>query len=200
MKIKATNPALNNNLNLLQSATLTNNTLSPLLNTEDRAKTVNAILLDMAFMGTTSLTPQQLSTLQGIAAECPYTEGTAVYDARVLVAPYDSTDYLNVCETDYNMENNGRIMKQDEIRTIIEESILEIYPNPTDDILYIKVHDNIETELNVFIYDMTGRLLIEKTNKIGFFEVSVGHLPMGMYSVKIRTGNTVYNRKILINR
>ncbi|MBL1180501.1 MAG: T9SS type A sorting domain-containing protein [Bacteroidetes bacterium] len=200
VKTIATNPALNNNLNLLQSATLTNNTVSPLLNTEDRAKTVNSILLDMAFAGTTSLTPQQLSTLQGIAAECPYTEGTAVYDARVLIAPYDSTDYLNICETEYNFENNGRFMQQDEKRAINEKPIFEIYPNPTDDILYIKAHDSTETGLNVFIYDMTGRLLIEKTNKSGFFEVSVGHLPMGMYSVKIRTGNTVYNRKILINR
>lgn len=200
VKTIATNPALNNNLNLLQSAKTTNSAVSPLLNTEDRAKAVNSILLDMAFAGTTLLTSQQLSILQGIAAECPYTEGTAVYDARVLVAPYDSTDYLNVCETEYSIENNGRFMQQDEKRSINEKSIFEIYPNPTDDILYIKAHDSTETGLNVFIYDMTGRLLIEKTNKIGFFEVSVGHLPMGMYSIKIRTGNTVYNRKILINR
>lgn len=204
VKTIATNPALNNNLNLLQSASATNSTVSPLLNTEDRAKTVNSILLDMAFMSTTSLTPQQLSTLQAIAVECPYTEGTAVYDARVLVAPYDSTDYLNVCETEYNIENNGRFMQQEnkQKNDVANEERIEIFPNPANDILNVVVETNSENDISISIYNLEGQLEIEEiyNNKKEIIQIDLSDLPMGMYIVKIRTDNVVVNKKIIINK
>lgn len=202
VKTIATHPDLNNNLNLLQSAAFTNSTVSPLLNTEDRAKIVNTILLDMAFMGTTSLTPQQLSTLQGMAAECPYTEDTAVYDARVLVAPYDTTDYLNVCETEYNFENNGRFMQQDNKHKndVASEERIEIYPNPANDVLY--VHNSTKnTNLQIEIHNIFGQLVmllkIENNKNI---QISIIDLPAGLYTIKIKNNNSLWSNKFIIYR
>ena len=40
----------------------------------------------------------QIAILQNIAQKCPYTDGAAVYYARVLLMPYDSTEYFDECE------------------------------------------------------------------------------------------------------
>lgn len=203
VKIYAINPALNNNLNLLQSAAFTNSTVSPLLNTEDRAKTVNSILLDVAFVGTSVLTPQQLSILQGIAAECPYTEGTAVYDARVLVAPYDSTEYENSCETEYYIENNnGRMMQQNAKQdndAVSDEERIGIYPNPADEVLNIIVNTSKEINIQIEIFSITGQLVLSKCINSSILQINIKELPAALYTVRIRTDRIILNKKLVIN-
>ncbi len=204
MKITATNPALNNNLNLLQSATLTNNTLSPLLNTEDRAKTVNAILLDMAFMGTTSLTPQQLSTLQSIATLCPFEDGMAVYQARMLLQPYDSSYYINFCET--YVDNNMRISTpSDEEENPLPqfgEVQFSVFPNPTAGEVNVayKLVDN-KSHAQVMLYNCIGEVVYSHTiaGITGNVRISTQHFASGVYLLRIEGyEGLLYSEKLVV--
>ena len=58
----------------------------------------------------------------------------------------------------------------------------QMYPNPANDLLTIKVQDGLEGELK--IYDMQGKLLMIE-NLLGSDQVSITDLSVGMYIVQI---------------
>lgn len=78
------------------------------------------------------------------------------------------------------------------------ESNLKIYPNPTDDQLFLDYDGNIPDGLNLILVDIMGKViydirLIEAKNSI-----SLGDLPDGVYFVKVKTpSGEVTSRTIL---
>ncbi|MDD2635373.1 MAG: T9SS type A sorting domain-containing protein [Bacteroidales bacterium] len=68
---------------------------------------------------------------------------------------------------------------------------IKIYPNPLIDQLHI---ETVEKEINVKIYNLQGKLMLEaKNNK----NVSVSHMPAGIYILKIITNKHIYSQKII---
>jgi endoglucanase len=72
------------------------------------------------------------------------------------------------------------------------EQNAKIYPNPTSDILKVPVLDATERTMDVELYDMTGRTVINKSFETsenqGFVEVNVSKLQTGTYLVKAKQG------------
>jgi hypothetical protein len=64
------------------------------------------------------------------------------------------------------------------------------YPNPVTKILYLTSPD-----LNVEIYDLKGRLLLNKENQN---EIDLTGINTGLYVIRIRKNNDVISRKLLI--
>jgi hypothetical protein len=64
------------------------------------------------------------------------------------------------------------------------------YPNPATKILYLTSPD-----LNVEIYDLKGRLLLNKENQN---EIDLTGINTGLYVIRIRKNNDVISRKLLI--
>lgn len=65
-----------------------------------------------------------------------------------------------------------------------EKNKLFLYPNPADDHLIIK---NFEQNLEIRIYDLSGKLLINY--KLENEQVDISKLPNGFYTIKIRLNN-----------
>lgn len=55
--------------------------------------------------------------------------------------------------------------------------LVKIFPNPTQNILYI---ENAETE-RLHLYSMDGSLLLSAQIQNGNTQINIGHLPMGNY-------------------
>jgi len=75
---------------------------------------------------------------------------------------------------------------------------LNIYPNPATDIFYIK--DDIGVEGEVKLYDMSGKLVMQKSAILVGEGLKLGALPSGMYLVVAQSGSTTFHQKLLINR
>lgn len=69
-------------------------------------------------------------------------------------------------------------------------TIVSITPNPTSSNFKIEV--NGETIEKVEVYNSIGEILLEKNNAI----ISIEHLPVGVYFVKIQTNKGFYSSKI----
>ena len=74
----------------------------------------------------------------------------------------------------------------------IEESKLEIYPNPTSGIINL---DNNGEVLNITIYDINGRIVVEHEN-YSLQQLNISELNNGIYFMKI---NNLYTQKIIKN-
>jgi len=73
------------------------------------------------------------------------------------------------------------------------ENSLKIYPNPTDNILFIKGNKN---SINISIYNMLGKEVLSKMNTNN---IDVNVLPKGVYIIKISDDVGQINRKFIKN-
>jgi Secretion system C-terminal sorting domain len=74
------------------------------------------------------------------------------------------------------------------------ESIVDSYPNPVKDVLNVRVHTG-ETA-TVAIVSSTGQVFFKGTMK-GETSVAMGHLPDGLYILKVQSSGRSVTRKIL---
>ena len=91
----------------------------------------------------------------------------------------------NYCVELYNYCDLGWPIDLDEL-----SGELVIYPNPTENILYLKGINDFQAD----IYDMTGQLVISKTN---VNQIDMSGLSTGIYNLSLTyKGNTINQRVI----
>lgn len=132
-----------------------------------------------------------------IASQCPYEYGPAVYVARALLAPVDTTQYLNVCESiDVPSQKSAETM------SFYNEQIdynIQLYPNPANDKIKIIVESISEEGLYTYqLFDLEGSKLT--IVRMGIYnnaeQMDVSTLKEGIYILSVTTaeGNTMHKR------
>lgn len=81
-----------------------------------------------------------------------------------------------------------------DISKISIETKLEIYPNPSNDILYIKSSDL--SEMTIVLYDMLGNIVYENVSVDIENKLDLKSLKSGVYQLKISQGNSSEIRAI----
>lgn len=88
------------------------------------------------------------------------------------------------------------------LKEIKSDSDLLIYPNPTNEILNIKLKQNVfDAGYKISITDITGRKLIEKlvVEKTGEVTINLKELSPGTYFVAIKGDSKILTEKIIIH-
>jgi hypothetical protein len=85
--------------------------------------------------------------------------------------------------------SNAQLSIEDEML----DNSLKIFPNPTEDILFIKGNENL---MSVSIYNMLGKEVLSKMNSNN---IDVKVLPKGVYIIKISDNVGQINRKFIKN-
>ena len=95
----------------------------------------------------------------------------------------------------YDTGNNMRKASQADIASVFEETTgLKLYPNPNNGSFDVTLGKEINGNINVEVYDISGKV-IYKDNKQGItFNISVPNLLSGMYIVRLSSGD--YNETI----
>lgn len=104
----------------------------------------------------------------------------------------DSIGYLLAGNNMYKTVNGGVFLKVSELT----DKKFEIYPNPTNNSLNIKVEGNIDIR-KIQLYSANGKLIKEfKTNKLN---LDVSQVVSGNYFLTLTIENRVYTKQIVIN-
>ena len=136
-----------------------------------------------------------------------------------VIAAGNSTDVSEYEMKDYDVEEkgvyyyrlkqvdlNGNYSYSNTISITLEGSEREqisLYPNPAVDKFTIDVEVSKDSEVEVSIWDATGKLILgnvlNEELEAGSYqkEIDIRSLPAGMYNVKVTIENTVYNKKLL---
>lgn len=183
--------------NLLTQAQNLNNGIAPVLPSDSALKSFNNVYMVFA-QNDSLINNNHLSTLRNIAALCPYTHGTAVYQARALLAKYDTTYYYNGCEvalpppgTGGNRQMNVSVSSPFDIHTYV-------YPIPAKD--FIGVVSN-KTGSELYLYDISGRLILKEILNASPQIISTENLEEGIYIYKIVYDNVlIKSDKLVIKR
>lgn len=71
-------------------------------------------------------------------------------------------------------------------------------PNPTRNIVQLKINGQINRKLNYLLTDMNGKVLMKATISNSVTPINLGNLSQGMYSLKIAEGEkTIQSFKII---
>lgn len=193
-----------NNASLCNQATqATLIAVSPGNNIEQNRRDVLDICIGNILNGITQPNPQQIAILQNIAQKCPYTDGAAVYYARVLLMPYDSTEYFDECEiVSFGGERMGFFEDVNENQNngfINTETEIELFPNPAQTELNISIIGNYDN-VHFYLYNVLGEVVISnKIANIGLTKINLSNVIPGIYMYSIKTnGQIVKGGKLII--
>ncbi len=113
----------------------------------------------------------------------------------------------NLCITDGSTVNLSCVDGQSEEFVAGNEPFsMDIFPNPVNDILTIQIHSSgkAATNWNVHIFDMQGRLLMQKffVNGDGLHQrIDISSLPVGSYAILVQNADGEFSdQKVLIKQ
>ncbi len=75
---------------------------------------------------------------------------------------------------------------------------LNIYPNPTKGILNIELGNAENTYMNVFVYDVFGKLIYQTQETNIKTQIDLSKLPQGLYAVKVETNNHSQTQRVVV--
>lgn len=85
------------------------------------------------------------------------------------------------------------LAKVDDLNTDLS---MRIYPNPAYDILNIQMQEKNSESENLFIFDISGRLILSKKFN-NSTSININSLSQGFYILKINSGDKTYTQKII---
>ena len=172
------------------------------------------------YQGTGSLTFLENLQLLILAHQCPFTDGSVVYQARNLyslvnfvVEDYNDTYCVqlgfsfrtNADSTNSNSELGNlyeQLVTNEQITKTKFRAIAEynLYPNPATNIVYI--NSNYQNEkINLIVNDVNGKNLIQKSINIINYQSQLNlDLINGIYFIEITNANNKYTeyKKLVI--
>jgi len=173
------------------------NATGPANNIEHNMKKVEQIYVNSRLFNHGALSPGQLASLQTIANKCPFEDGNAVYEARVMLFPYQP---LRIYE-DYCGHSNAVARKLNPNNDSTQGINVNIYPNPNKGSFTLDYQLGKNQTGKVYIYTMTGIELGEYvlSSDLGKMPINNTSLSNGVYFYKVvTTDNTTRIGKIVI--
>ncbi len=87
------------------------------------------------------------------------------------------------------------------IKDIEMNDIIEIYPNPTQGTLNIKMSEDISGNYNIKLIDNIGRVIYEQQNLSPFktYPINLSKFPKGLYFALVKTEGVTLTKKILLD-
>jgi Secretion system C-terminal sorting domain len=194
-ELKAKNTALETFLNSRQqeraiqanNALYLNNSISVDALWIENHKTINGIYLTHV-ISQLDLSASEISTLQGIANQCPYEGGDAVYEARSILGFLDEAyNDVKLCNVESFRPNT--LQRGQEIAIQQPKQAL-VYPSPVTDLLYINQEYQVDYQITIF--NSIGKVVLEARN--GQSPLSVSNFPSGLYRIAFQKAGkrTIY--------
>jgi hypothetical protein len=89
------------------------------------------------------------------------------------------------------------------IKEIDGSAMVSIFPNPTPNNVFIDIELTQASDVALEVFDIRGRLIVianEKNVLATRFEVNLENEAAGVYMARIKTGNEIITRRIVVSR
>ena len=117
----------------------------------------------------------------------PYWLNDTCYAWVIMVDPYCcNNEWDDKCQSLYWNCTSGSAL---DIENLLEENVLIIYPNPTENVLNIASRENTKVEL----FDIVGNLILTTTEK----QIDMSKLFSGTYILNIAYRDKMINKKVI---
>ncbi|MBN2891612.1 MAG: T9SS type A sorting domain-containing protein [Bacteroidales bacterium] len=118
--------------------------------------------------------------------------GRHVVEIRLDTLDFKKDSTAVITETLYT-EKKTRL----EVTNVLDETIISMYPNPTNDILNIDILNSNATERTIYIYSITGQIIEKKNETENSLKIDLSNFSQGTYIIIIQSGSYKYQQKII---
>jgi len=170
---------------VLSSVQTLNSTVIPASDVEANSKWMNNMLIENALTGS-DYSSSQISDLQVLAAKCPYNDGQAVYQARVILSQIEDVEYLNACETATPGSHSMMPFSQSEDQSVYND--FKLFPNPNDGTMNFIYSLKETSQGEMVIFDLTGKAVANYQLASGLDNqilINESNLSNGVYFYKV---------------
>jgi hypothetical protein len=87
--------------------------------------------------------------------------------------------------------------KSTKVSANVSNSAISIYPNPAGNYFYVENTGKLETAIRVEIFNSLGSLLISTLVENSTNRIDIQNLPVGVYFVKLKNGDTSQTIKLI---
>ena len=113
---------------------------------------------------------------------------------------YSTSAPRSLRSADIDLEYDDEEFEIDPEITDIDDAVsdvngIEIYPNPTDGLLYIRSNNTIN---KVIVTDMTGKVILDEIGGSNEVEIDLSSNVQGMYLLNVVTDNDFYVEKVVL--
>ena len=95
--------------------------------------------------------------------------------------------------------NPGQLRKKTPLSDQVSGQSLRIYPNPTTESIKVEVDSLVEGTTTIALYDLNGRLVLEKASLSLVNEVDLSYFSNGKYILRFQNGENISNWVIIKN-
>ncbi len=175
---------------MLSEAANINSSLIPDDITDELDKEINQYYIAVENSGINILNSNAIFRIREIAELCPFTEGEAVYKARILATAFDpfGNEYINSCETEMNNKSQETNVSQ--------INIVKAIPNPSNGQISF-ASATLSGNARLIIYDVSGRIVWT-----GYIEMNTAlqHLDLqsGIYHYSLSLQDEIFIGNITI--
>ena len=86
---------------------------------------------------------------------------------------------------------------------VTEKSTIQVYPNPAESTVFIKFLNFEEEKINIGIYDLFGKVVLEVSNNIfakgeQVITTSIEGLMSGLYFIRLQNNKEIITQKLEI--
>ena len=145
--------------------------------------------------------PFEISELQFLASMCPYEYGPAVFVARSLLAPIDTTIYHNNCET-FTSTIPDRSLTDETASPMDEFFELKMNPNPASNFVSVQINTQQQQSCHWQIISIDGKSVllsgIVTSNTQDNIDVSMIENGVYLFAVNDDFGNSQTMRLVII--
>ena len=112
------------------------------------------------------------------------------------VNPANGLHYYRIRQADINGKTSYSATKTVTIKT---NSPIAVWPNPTTDAVHIQSENtHTGTMSRAWLFDQSGRILLESPLQPGLNTIAMRSLPSGTYMIRVQAGNgETYNQKLV---
>ena len=131
-----------------------------------------------------------------------HVEGTSKKKEERLVSAKlqtDGTFLLAGTSAEELGQENWKILKlgDKQVQDLIEKQDIKIYPNPVSDYCYVEIGFEFTGEADIFLYDMSGRLLKSLKTTSSVTKINTQPLVQAVYIVTAKTNTKSVSAKII---
>jgi hypothetical protein len=181
--------------------------IQPMNNLESNFKTLMEIISNNPELKDSVFTYSQFSELRRIAQLCPYTDGTAVYSARVILHQFEpDSNYYNYCEFSKRPDRQSNARTESENKNEKNSASnnakisYNIVPNPNNGSFMLNCPNDEQVELKLI--NSSGQIIEVGRYKPmnGVINLQFMGAPQGVYFLKIQSANSVEIIKLILQQ
>ena len=143
-----------------------------------------------------------LSSTNGLSATTSFANFNCEYDKVYSIRTVCTSGSVNI---EYVKVGAGvKNANVFETKNSVNDFAVTVYPNPASEVFNVSINSSSDTNANINLFDITGKVVLSYSKEVfeggNVLSLNTDNLQNGLYILRVQSGKTIYNEKVMIRK